>query len=780
MAAGCGAAERTNTPVQPLFSLRDVRMFLKRLRIPFSVLLLSCLAACSHTPQELEATHLKRGRQYAANKNYKKAVIEFKIASQNMPKHAEPVVALGMTYLSAGATRLAVEAFQKAVTLDPKNEQAIYQLALFKAGTRRPELLEQAKTEISAWSVKHPNDGEATATLGLIEAKLGHGPEATRLLEAGLARDPSLFRIADAAVAYYASKQDAVSARALTRELAVKLPKSPDAAVLRAQVSLATRDFDDADTWIANALDLQRDFEPALQLRLRREMMTGDRGSAEETTQQLSKMPEERMWSAYARILFAEKKYDRGIAEFERALKAHNNDPELRNDYAATLISANRRKEAEAVVNGTIKKSPNDTRALLMRTTLEIDRGAFEAASTDIRTLLDLKALSAALSFQQSRIFAARGETIRQGDLLTEALKYEPRMLMARLELARLLVSSGKPKNAIAILDQAPVPQKQGPQYILDYNIALMADGQWDAARKRVDAGLAKGTDAGLLYQDAVLRLRKNDLPGAHKSLEAAFNLAPSDPATLNMLGNVMRRQGQYNAYIAMLKAAAGKDPKSPVLQRTLGVVLSRQGDAPDARAAFEAAKANGDATESDVEIATLDVRTGHSDRARERLLTLVKDHDNARARLVLAEIEINRNAVDAALADYLQAIKLEPTNMIAMNNLAGYLALKQKKYDDAIFWGQKALSVAPGNPIVEDTLGWIYYLAGRYDLALPYLEKSLTAADRPLIHYHLAADLVRAGDTARAKREYDLALKADPKSPERSYVDPLFAALKR
>jgi len=752
-----------------------------RLRAPSGLLSLALLSflftGCSHTPQELETTHLKRGRRFAADKNYKKAVIEFKVASQNMPKDPEPVLQMGMAYLSAGATRLAVEAFEKVLTLDSKNEQATYQLALFKAGSRRPELLDQAKVDIAAWSAKHPNDGEAIATLGLIAAKQGNSAEATRLLDAGLAKDSSLLRIAASAIQFYASQKDEASAKALARDVAEKLPKSPDAAILRAQVSLATRDFDDADAWISHALQLKSDFQPALQLRLRREMMTGDKGSAEGTTQQLSQLPEERMWSAYARILFAEKKYDQGIAEFERALKAHNNDPRLRDDYAATLITANRKKEAEAVADATLAKTPKDLRALLMRASLLIDRGSIDAASKDVNTLLDLKAFSAGLSYQQSRIFAARNETIRQGDLLTEALKYDSRMLVARLELARLLVASGKAKNAIAILDAAPAPQKQSPQFLLDRNIALMADGDWDGARKSVDAALAKGQTSGLLYQDAVLRLRKNDIPGARKSLDTAFSLAPSDAATLNMLGNVMRRQGQYTAYIAMLKAAAGKDPKSAVLQHTLGVVLAREGDNPSARVAFEAAKADGDIVNPEIEIAALDMRTGHPDQARERLLNLVKDHDNARARLVLAEIEINRNSVDAALADYLQAIKLEPTNMIAMNNLAGYLALKQKKYDDALFWGQKALSVAPGNPVVEDTLGWTYYLAGRYDLALPYLEKSLTGADRPLAHYHLAADLVRAGDTARATREYDLALKGDPKSPERAYVDPLFAA---
>jgi Tfp pilus assembly protein PilF len=77
------------------------------------------LTACSTTPEAREATHMLRGKGYLQTKEYKKAVIEFKVASQNMPKDAEPVYQLGMTYLAGGAPRLAVEAFTKAVALNP-------------------------------------------------------------------------------------------------------------------------------------------------------------------------------------------------------------------------------------------------------------------------------------------------------------------------------------------------------------------------------------------------------------------------------------------------------------------------------------------------------------------------------------------------------------------------------------------------------------------------------------------------------------------------------------
>jgi Flp pilus assembly protein TadD len=84
-------------------------------------------------------------------------------------------------------------------------------------------------------------------------------------------------------------------------------------------------------------------------------------------------------------------------------------------------------------------------------------------------------------------------------------------------------------------------------------------------------------------------------------------------------------------------------------------------------------------------------------------------------------------------------------------------------------------LALAPSSPVFEDTVGWTYYLRGRYDRAEAYLEKSAKAADRPLAHYHLAAVLARTGKFVRGREEYELALKQDPQSPERSMVAPLY-----
>ncbi len=502
----------------------------------------------------------------------------------------------------------------KAVSLNPRHERAQYQIALVKVGSDKTALVQEARQSLTAFLAAHPDDSEAMGALALADAKLGKKPEALNLLETLTEKDPANMRPAAMVVALYEAKGEPDVAKAIARDLSDRLPDSPDAAILRAQVSLGMDDIADADAQISRALALKRDFRPALQLRLRRELMNENRASAEKTTQELSKLPEKQTWGTYARLLFGEGNVDEGIAEFNRVLKEHRDEPDLRDQYSALLIGAKRNKEADAVIAATLAKNPKDQTALLQRTTTAIDEGNLNGATRDIKTLQRLKAFSPELTYQESRLSGARGEIIKQGDLLAEVLRSNPRMLRARLDLSSVLATSGRGKIALEILDQASANEKQTGEYIYYRNMALMS-GSYEEARKSVDAALAMSRSPAFLYQDAILRVRNHDLAGARKSLEVAFRLAPADPNILNLLGEVMKRQNESAKYVAMVKDAAANNPKSALLQDTLGKQLEISGDRNGARAAFEAVRSAGDAARADEEIAYSDMR------ARERLL---------------------------------------------------------------------------------------------------------------------------------------------------------------
>ena len=58
------------------------------------------------------------------------------------------------------------------------------------------------------------------------------------------------------------------------------------------------------------------------------------------------------------------------------------------------------------------------------------------------------------------------------------------------------------------------------------------------------------------------------------------------------------------------------------------------------------------------------------------------------------------------------------------------------------------------------DTLGWVYYKKGFYDLAIGEFSDSLSKlAGNPVVNYHLGLAYYKKGDTDRARDQLEKAL---------------------
>ena len=170
---------------------------------------------------------------------------------------------------------------------------------------------------------------------------------------------------------------------------------------------------------------------------------------------------------------------------------------------------------------------------------------------------------------------------------------------------------------------------------------------------------------------------------------------------------------------------------------------------------------------EADFALSVLDTAEGKLDDARKRLSAVVSSHpDNITAHLLLAQFETTTGKIPAAIEQYRKVVALDSTDALAFNSLA-YLLAQSKQPDEALKYAQKAKELAPDNPAVDDTLGWIYYQQGSYPLAVVHLEAA-TARDGPAVRkYHLAMAYLKAGKPERGRQTLDAALRMDPKLPE-------------
>ena len=96
-------------------------------------------------------------------------------------------------------------------------------------------------------------------------------------------------------------------------------------------------------------------------------------------------------------------------------------------------------------------------------------------------------------------------------------------------------------------------------------------------------------------------------------------------------------------------------------------------------------------------------------------------DPKNVTALLSLANLDENAGDRAGAATRYRAVLEVDASNLFALNNLAYYLVLIDP--EEASKLAQRAVELAPDNPTVQDTLGWVYCRKGNYGMALQCLE---------------------------------------------------------
>ena len=74
----------------------------------------------------------------------------------------------------------------------------------------------------------------------------------------------------------------------------------------------------------------------------------------------------------------------------------------------------------------------------------------------------------------------------------------------------------------------------------------------------------------------------------------------------------------------------------------------------------------------------------------------------------------------------YEKAIKLDPDNLVILNNYSYFLSLRQKKLDIAEKMSKKTILAEPENYTYLDTYAWVQFNSGNFKKALEYIEKAV------------------------------------------------------
>jgi tetratricopeptide (TPR) repeat protein len=127
----------------------------------------------------------------------------------------------------------------------------------------------------------------------------------------------------------------------------------------------------------------------------------------------------------------------------------------------------------------------------------------------------------------------------------------------------------------------------------------------------------------------------------------------------------------------------------------------------------------------------------------------------------MLAQLEEEAGDYEVAIAHYWTILGLQPSNVVAMNNLAYALAVHRNAPGEALSLAKRAAGLAPRVGLILDTLGWIQHLLHDDAAAEATFVNALQLEpEMSAIHLHAAFVYAAGGQRDKAASELNEALR--------------------
>jgi Tfp pilus assembly protein PilF len=112
--------------------------------------------------------------------------------------------------------------------------------------------------------------------------------------------------------------------------------------------------------------------------------------------------------------------------------------------------------------------------------------------------------------------------------------------------------------------------------------------------------------------------------------------------------------------------------------------------------------------------------------------------------------------------AAYEKVLKIEPDNVLVLNNYAYYLSLRGVNLEKAEQMAKKAVEIEPDNSSYLDTYGWVLFKLGRYEEAKSRISAAMEKGEESaVVIEHYGDVLWKLNDKKEAVKYWEKAMEA-------------------
>jgi len=347
-----------------------------------------------------------------------------------------------------------------------------------------------------------------------------------------------------------------------------------------------------------------------------------------------------------------------------------------------------------------------------------------------------------------------------------QALKLRPDWELAALFQAQAL-QRNSPDEAIAFLGGFVQAHPQARDARLNHARLLVSVRRYPEARKQFEVLLGEAPDnAEIAMAVATLSMQVRDYVTAEAQLRRALEIKPKDPDAVRLfLGQVneeLKRPDEALKWYASITHGAQFIPA----QARYAGVLAKQGKLAEARRHLQGVTA-GDAqqrTQLILAEAGLLRESGAYQEAFDFLGQAVASTPDAPDLLydhAMAAEKVNR--LDILETNLRRVIELQPKHAHAYNALGYTLADRNQRLPEARALIETAHKLAPADPFILDSLGWVLHRMGQNQEAVGHLQRAFDLRPDAEIAAHLGEVLWALGREAEARKLWAEALRNHP-----------------
>ncbi len=300
----------------------------------------------------------------------------------------------------------------------------------------------------------------------------------------------------------------------------------------------------------------------------------------------------------------------------------------------------------------------------------------------------------------------------------------------------------------------------------LNYARLLVTDKNYSQARAEFQALLKEfPNNPDVTLAVGLLSLQLNDYDAAEAQFLRALESNHKDPDAVRFyLGQTNEERKRPSEALRWYGSIDGGEQYVPARARYAGI-LAKQGRLPDARKYLQESARNPQQSVQFIQAEAQLLRDAADFRGAFDVLGQALEKNPNSPELLydhaMAAEKVDR--IDVLETNLRRVIQFKPDYAHAYNALGYTLADRNTRLPEAYTLIEQALKLAPDDPFIMDSMGWVLYRMGQSDAAIVFLKRAFDMRPDAEIAAHLGEVLWSAGRRDEARLIWSGALKDHP-----------------